>query len=273
MLSSISPMAVGGSEVLEAIRRDKTLCHVWNQFTEQTAQSELRGLGPSGVDWISRTKNTLEELLPRLREFAQRLAVDVPANLNAAVHMKVLLDQGETVLQRALERDSAARAWIKQMRRAADGAHAVVGNLESQQISSAIQRYTISPAGLGDLVVRNGGSIYPDLILKNKDYSMLPRQSRIALVDGPCLRGSNPSNVPDGCEIKTNQGTRVKVDAHGAHPGLHLGVTWDLASGGVKITGVWVAYVRIADHRESGRNVRVTTVKYSFGHDLFRSIL
>jgi len=95
-------------------------------------------------------------------------------------------------------------------------------------------------------------------------------------VEGPCLRGKKtprPSNVPDGCEIKTNKGTRVGVDAHGAHPGLHLGITWDNSMYGVEINGVWLAYVRICDHRESGRNVKVTTVKYSFGHGLFTSLL
>jgi hypothetical protein len=63
------------------------------------------------------------------------------------------------------------------------------------------------------------------------------------------------------------------VDAHGAHPGFHLAVTWEFRDDTVTITGVWVAYVRIADHREAGRNVDVTTVKYSFGHGLFASVL
>jgi hypothetical protein len=50
-------------------------------------------------------------------------------------------------------------------------------------------------------------------------------------------------------------------------------VTWEFRDDTVTITGVWVAYVRIADHREAGRNVDVTTVKYSFGHGLFASVL
>ena len=69
--------------------------------------------------------------------------------------------------------------------------------------------------------------------------------------------------MPDGCEIKTNQGRRIRVDAHGAHPGLHLGVTWKFQEGEVVINGVWVAYVRIADHRESGRNVKVESTPKS----------
>ena len=123
------------------------------------------------------------------------------------------------------------------------------------------------------VVKLHGNSIYPDLILLNHTYDFLPTQSRGNPIEGPCLRGKRPSNVPDGCEIKTNRGSRIRVDAHGAHPGLHLGITWDLQNGEVAINGVWAAYIRIADHRESGRNVKVTTVKYSFGHDLFVSLL
>jgi len=52
-----------------------------------------------------------------------------------------------------------------------------------------------------------------------------------------------------------------------------LGVTWDFVDGNVAINGIGVGYIRIRDHRESGRNVDVTTVKYSFGHDLFVSVL
>lgn len=247
--------------------------HVWSQFRDQTAQEELRKMGPIGVDWIKMTESTLETLLPQLPTLAQKLTHEVPATLNAAVRVRALIDKGEKILPLAGQGQEHVRTWFAELRKAADGAHAIIGHLESQQISSAIQRFIISDKGLGTQVVRNCGSIYPDLILKGRSYSMLPGQSRQSLVDGPCLRGTHASNVPDGCEIKTNQGLRVKVDAHGAHPGLHLGVTWDFDDGGVKITGVWVAYVRIADHRESGRNVKVTTVKYSFGHQLFKSLL
>ena len=119
----------------------------------------------------------------------------------------------------------------------------------------------------------NGNSIYPDLVLCGYGYSSLPRQSRKKPIDGPSLRGTRPSNVPDGCEIKTNRGTKIRPGVHGAHPGLHLGVTWDLEDGAVVVNGVWVGYVRVADHRESGRNVKVTTVEFSFGHDLSMSLL
>jgi len=140
-------------------------------------------------------------------------------------------------------------------------------------VSAEIQRLIISPDGLGDIVRTNGSSIYPDLLIIKHDYSKLQKQNRQSPIEGPCLRGANPSNIPDGCEIKTNQGNRIRVDAHGAHAGLHLGITWDMVDNQIKITGVWLGFIKSADHRESGRNVKITTVKYSFGHDLFISLL
>jgi hypothetical protein len=187
--------------------------------------------------------------------------------------MQELVSEGQKFVDELGKHREDVRSWYLKLRDTSRLAFGEVGHLQSQQISSAIQRFIISPSGLGDLVKPSGNSIYPDLVLRSRDYSGLPRQTRNSPVDGPCLRGSNPSNVPDGCEIKTNQGNRIRVDAHGAHPGLHLGVTWDFHDQAVVITGVWLAYVRIADYRESGRNVDVTTVKYSFGHDLFSPLL
>ena len=72
-------------------------------------------------------------------------------------------------------------------------------------MSSEIQRYISSSAGLGHLVFSNGNSIYPDLILKKQSYEKLPFQNRKNPIHGPCIQGKKtcrPSNVPDGCEIK-----------------------------------------------------------------------
>jgi hypothetical protein len=79
--------------------------------------------------------------------------------------------------------------------------------------------------------------------------------------------------VPDGCEIKTNQGTRIKVDAHGAHPGLHLGITWGFREDEIAIYDIWIAYIRVKDYSISDGRVDVTTKKRSFGHDPFISLL
>jgi hypothetical protein len=145
--------------------------------------------------------------------------------------------------------------------------------VESQQISALIQRQITEL--LSDHVFSNGNSIYPDFIRHGVDYSRLPTQSRKKPVDGPNVKRTTktgtcrPSNVPDGLELKTNRGTRLRVDAHGAHPGLHLGVTWEFEEGNFKVLGVYLSYIRISDHKMSAGNVAVTTKKASFGHSQF----
>lgn len=246
--------------------------HVYSQFTDSLAQSELDAMGPADFDWADRCRTTLDTLLPELPSLAQRIKTEVPLELNSAVDLAELISDGENILADFIAQEPRADEWYTQTSKTARLAQSVNQHLESQQISSAIQRYVLSVPGLGRLVYGNGNSIYPDLICRCHSYTGLPRQSRKNPVDGASLQGvqnPRPSNVPDGCELKTNRGDRIRVDAHGAHPGLHLGVTWTLEGDRVEINGVWVAWVRLADHRESGRNVKVTTVKYSFGHDLF----
>lgn len=245
--------------------------HIWAQFRDQIAQNELQALGPSGVDWKARTEETLELLLPRLADVATAIWEQIPRRLNAGVSLIEHVQMGLPLF--TAETPPELAAWHRELRDHAAQATPLVEQMESQQVSAEIQRLLTSEEVLGKIMGPNGGSIYPDLLIRNRDYSMLPPQSKGSPVDGPCLRHGKPSNVPDGCEIKTNRGTRVKVDAHGAHAGLHVGITWVLRESKIAITGVWGGYIRIADHRESGRNVLVTTVKYSFGHDRFFSLL
>lgn len=243
------------------------------QFYDATAQGELAELSPNDYDWAERTSETLDALVPRLVPLASRIKTEIPKRLNSPQFLLTTISDGSPLVIR--QDDDELRDWYDTVSKLSGEASSLIANLESQQISAEIQRYIVSDKGLGDLVFANGNSIYPDLILLDRDYSLLPEQNRTNPIDGPCVRGKNrrPSNVPDGCEIKTKKGNRISVDAHGAHAGLHLGVTWDIINNLVKITGVWAAYVRVADHRESGRNVNVTTVKYSFGHKLFISLL
>ncbi|MEI6192871.1 MAG: hypothetical protein WCS42_00915 [Verrucomicrobiota bacterium] len=249
--------------------------HLFKQFRDRVAQDELRKMGPSGVNWIDRTEATLDKLIPRLVPLALHLKKEIPQLLNSAAQVLLLAQQAEghflSTAGGVGKLTPEINAWLLALRTAAETSKSLIGNIDSQHVSAEVQRQVI--ISLNDVLRPNGGSLYPDLLLKDKQYDMLPPQSRIKQIEGPCFRGTNPSNVPDGCEIKTNQGKRIRVDAHGAHAGLHLGITWEFGERGISINGVWAAYVRIADHRESGRNVAVTTVKHSFGHDLFVSLL
>lgn len=229
-----------------------------------------------GADWPSRVNDTLNLLIPRLPAIAVHLKREVPLRLNSAARVLKLVRDGKSILDVPHGnniRSSKVGSWLADLETAATNAASLVNNIDSQHVSAEVQRQILSAGCLGDIAQRNGGSLYPDLYITGRDYSMLPPQSGKKKIDGPCLRKHNPSNVPDGCELKCNQGERVKVDAHAPHAGIHLGVTWDLQNDVLQVNGFWVAYVRIADCRESGRNVVATTVKFSFGHDLFISAL
>ena len=252
--------------------QDRVYSHLKNKLHSDIGRSELRSIANGGYDWFLRADETIDILVPRLIPMAERLAVEVPAKLNSSKELISLVNAG----QQRFENLPEVASWIAEIRSVATNASELIGHLESQQVSAAVQRYISSEDGIGDLVFSNGGSIYPDFILGTRTYDRLPFQSHKEAVAGPCLQGKakpRPSNVPDGLELKTNKGKRIRVDAHGAHAGLHLGVTWDLVDGRVEINGVWIGYIRFSDHRESGRNVAVTTVKHSFGHEHFTSLL
>ena len=246
--------------------------HIYGQFSSSEAQQELKEISNAKFDWVTRTKLTIETLLPQLPDLAKRLSVIVPRRLNSAFHLSEIVKKGQDFI----ENTTQAKNWYSEVVEEVNVAQSLIGHIQSQQVSAEIQRQTILDAQIGRLMVPNGNSIYPDLILKQHNYSGLEYQSRAKFVDGPCLQGKKqprPSNVPDGCEIKTNQGTKVRVDAHGAHPGLHVGITWNFSDNRIVVNGVWGGYIRLCDHKESGRNVSVTTVKYSFGHSLFTSLM
>jgi len=262
--------------------RDAVMNQVREQFKSDQAQDELRNLGPANFDWNSRTRNTMETLVPRLVEIAPTLAEECvkPFNVNADIAEKIRDPHWRKGLDFLMDSHPAlARQLRSQLDDLEDQTTLLAGNVEyikGPQLSGEIERFLVSHDGLGDFLLFNGNSIHPDLIFKSYDYSELPFQSRDNPIEGPSLRNKKnprPSNVPDGCEIKTNEGTRVRVDAHGPHPGLHLAVTWDVKKGKVIVNDILMAYIRKADYTESGRSVQSTTVKYSFGHSPFISIL
>lgn len=263
--------AFGWAEVMHDRQIQQMEKAIRSQFQDESALAELRALGDH-YDWVARTEATLDRIIPELPALAKMIVKLVPARFNSANTAMQMLDE------RANDFDASpdSKRWFENLRQAVESSASLISHLESQQISAEIQRVIVSESAFGSIVYPNGNSIYPDLILKGHEYDKLPFQTRgkkSGPIIGPCVQGKvkpRPSNVPDGCEIKTNRGNRIRVDAHAPHPGLHLGVTWDKDNrSGVQINGVWAAYVRISDHKESARNSKTTTVKYSFGHSLF----
>lgn len=125
----------------------------------------------------------------------------------------------------------------------------------------------------------NGRSDYPDLYLAMLDYSALPqftRKKKVTAEDeyGAALKGKEkrPVRVPDGLEIKTCR-TRIAVDCHHPHAGLHLVLLFTEVERMFTVNDVRIAFLKSSDYRESERNTTATTVKYSFGGERFVSLL
>jgi hypothetical protein len=210
-------------------------------------------------------------LVPRICLIAEKIKFECEKTVNSASMVREKLLDKRSVLENT---HALGEEWTTGLIEASTRAADFIDHLESQQISAEVQR--IIADLLGSELSANGNSIYPDFYINTNDYSGLAFQSRKNPIDGPCRKGKTnprPSNVPDGLELKTNKGNRIKVDAHGAHPGLHIGVTWSLEMNKFRVLGIYLAYVRIFDHRMSGGRVAVTTKKASFGHDLFVPVL
>ena len=255
--------------------------HLSSQYQTPAAREELATLGPPEFDWNDRVAQAVDTLVPRLVEVSPALIEACAQAFNSPVDLAKHLSSdlpdraiGEVAkLDRYLA--SGTRKWLEQCRELGELSARAIPNIESQQLSAQVERFLLSDDGVGDLVRANGKSIYPDLIRREADYSFLPFQSRSKPNHGPCLKNRKqpkPSNVPDGCEIKTNRSPKIKVDAHGAHPGLHLGITWEQRDVRVHILDVWIAYIRVCDYTISDGRVDVTTKKRSFGHRHFVSL-
>ena len=245
-----------------------------SKFLSDVTQRELRSYNSNSINWIDRTRATLDDFLPIASDLATYVCDTVPRRLNSAYKLEELyLKQKNYFLT-----DQKLSSWIKDFEENLLVNTEIVGSLESQQVSAEIQRQVFNWHGLSSKIFNNGNSIYPDFIFKDRDYSSLPFQSRqTGTVHGPCLQGKKnpkPSNVPDGVELKTNRGKRMRVDAHAPHIGLHLAFTWNFSEiGHVEINGAWLAFITESDHKEATRNSKTTTVKYSFGQDKFISLL
>jgi hypothetical protein len=260
----------------------KVEAHVFGQLNSQDAVNELKTLGPKGYDWNPCVRKAISIFLPKLVEIAPALFEECLKTFNSAIELRSylnnkLFDKAYTrIAEENAKEAQGYKVLLDKCRELGQVSCGVVPNLESQQISAEVKRFLLSKQGLDGLIRENGGSMYPDLLLTEFDYSFLPFQSQDKPVSGPCLKNKPspiPSNVPDGCEIKTNQSPRIKVDAHGAHPGLHLGITWGIVDDRVAISDIWIAYIRVKDYSISDGRVDVTTKKRSFGHDPFISIL
>ena len=242
------------------MRHEPVLKHILRQI--ELDEAALAALRPA-LDWKVRVVGTAEKFVPPVVATVGELMREVEDNLNSPETVRTvwrqitarlpdeLFGEAAAALDSALERESTLFALI-------------TGETVSKLIAGFLCR-TFDNLG------ENNRSTYPDLYFTDVDYSGLPVRAR-GRAEGPALKANNPTSVPDGVEIKSNQKKSIRVDCHHDHQGLHLALTFGRESGVWRVYDVYLAYLSKADYTRAARNTTATTDKFSFGHAPFISL-
>jgi hypothetical protein len=210
--------------------------------------------------WPERVRATAEKYVPKIVASANDLMRQVESSLDSPLIVR-------EIWGRVKEAINDARL-IAEMDDALAREQMLLAVITGETVSKLIADFL---CGRYRELAQNNRSTYPDLYLKTADYSRLPRRTR-DLAEGPALRGGKPTSVPDGIEIKSNRGSRIHVDCHHDHQGLHLALTFEQDGDRWIVHDVYLSYLSKADYRRSERNTTATTDKFSFGHTSFISV-
>jgi hypothetical protein len=211
-----------------------------------------------GTIWADRLINTYDKLFPKLFESLENIIQTIELKINSISSLYNLLNDRNIIKE--LKKDEVYRDWIKQCQSLSKVIRDQVEEIQNQQITKVIEETLIDELNIN--LVRNSNSWYPDLYFKENDYSFLPKN----VSNEPCVKGKAgtiPTNVPDGLEVKTNKGQRVKIDAHARHPGFHICFLWEVKHGKFFINCVVFNYIRKEDYYKCNVNSEGTTIKYS----------
>jgi hypothetical protein len=223
-------------------------------------QNKLAMLFPS-LDWVERVRWTADTFIPRIVASAERLLRYVESSLNSPAAVRAMW----RAVREQLEDERLIAAMNNALEQEARLLSVITGDTVSKLIADFLcEQYP-------DLA-QNNRSTYPDLYFAMADYSSLPKRKR-GLATGPALRGGRPTSVPDGIEIKSNRGTRIRVDSHHDHQGLHMALTFDYEADGWRAHDLYLAYLAKADYKRAERNTTATTEKFSFGQAPFISVM
>ena len=243
----------------------QSILDVINQQIEE-ARADLLQYRPHEMDWPTRARATAQALIPWLTATAPGLKTYVEGVLNAPMQLRSLWSDIRV-------RVNLTREQIEEFDRQLTLDDVLRESVTGEVVSKVVTKYLTDHHP--DLKC-NGRSDYPDLYLGTADYSGLTRfQRRRGEGDveyGAALKGEarRPVRVPDGLEIKTCR-NQIRVDCHHPHAGLHLILVFEEAERVFIVTDLRVAFLRVADYHEAGRNTTATTVKYSFNGDRFVS--
>lgn len=232
--------------------------HILRQIERD--QHELEHLSPA-LDWVERVRGTAEIFIPRIITSAELLLHHVESSLNSPTVVRAIWEK----VKESMKDESLAAEMDDALRREEGLFALITGDTVSKLIADFLcEKYS-------DLA-QNNRSTYPDLYFSTADYSRLPKRTRDLAV-GPALRGNNPTSIPDGIEIKSNSGARIRVDSHHDHQGLHLALTFDKQSNKYRTLDLYLAYLAKTDYTRATRRTTATTDKFSFGHAPFISVL
>jgi hypothetical protein len=234
----------------------------------KSAKLELNRYPPSGCDWFSRSKETTNLLIPWLIKIAPDLKTYVEELMNSSRNAR---NKWALIVKRYgnLIPSQLVRQLTEQLQYELILFEYIGGNL----ISKIIEKYLIKNFKNG-VLASNGNSDYPDLFLKSKDYTDLPKFGRKNVETfGAALKGKNrPVRVPDGLEIKTCR-DRIAVDCHYAHTGLHLVLLFHETECEIIVDDILVAFMHNAYYRITKPKTGATTLKASFNGANFVSLL
>jgi hypothetical protein len=242
---------------------------IYEQFSLQESQEDLRNISSDKYNWQERVKNTLDFLLPLLPDIAQDIKTNIPKIVNSPLYLSNKIIDGKHII------DNIDNIHLQEWYRGllVYSQNLSLNEVFANQISNLIEKNILNNANCINKLKKNSLIRYPDLIFKDAEYSGLEKQNKYNPISGPCINGESPSNVPDGLEIKTKNSKNLTVDAHAQHIGLHLGVTWGIVEQEFTVHDVLAGYISKGNYKESMVNVRGTTKKYSLRKNNFFSLL
>jgi hypothetical protein len=250
------------------------LKHVLKQVQEATP--ELSSTPPTSVDWSNRATKTCHLLVPWLEAHSRDLANYLTGVMNSPHDVresaKLLIDR--FLSETARRQSSADSKLLTRLRSSLDYEELLISEAGGMVVSKLIERFLIEKSVRWKLE-SNGASDYPDLFLRDNDYSLLPKFQRgTKQVYGAAIKGKShrPVRVPDGLEVKTCKGP-FAVDCHHAHAGLHLVVLFSRAKNQFRVNDIQVAFMRSELYRITVPASPTTTLKASFNRQPFVSIL
>lgn len=238
-------------------RTDQVLSYILRQIERD--QGELLKLDPR-IGWPERVRETAEAHVPGIVASARDLMRHVETSLNSPAVVRMVWERVKEGVEDA--------QLIAEMDDALEREQMLLSVITGETVSKLIADFL---CGRYRELAQNNRSTYPDLYSNAADYSRLPRRTR-GLAAGPAVRGGRPTSVPDGIEIKSNRGARIRVDCHHDHQGLHLAFTFDRTGELWTAHDVYLAYLSKADYKRAERNTTATTDKFSFGHAPFISV-